>query len=250
VLDVRPLFTACRYLTVVPVPQGEEAGDLGRAAAWFPVVGVGIGVLLAGAAIVATLAVPPAVAAVLVVALWAGLTGGLHLDGLADTLDGLGGGWSREEALAIMRDPTTGAYGVAGIVLVLALKVAALASLPPGLAWRALLVASILGRTAPLLLVRLCPPAREEGAGHAFARSLRPSALAAASVVGIAAALGCMGAWGLLAVLATGSQAASFAFYLRRRLGGFTGDCLGALTETSEGIVLGLAAVVAFRGSM
>jgi adenosylcobinamide-GDP ribazoletransferase len=247
---VRALFTACRYLTVVPVPRTEQPGDLGRAAAWFPVVGVGMGALLAGAAIAMALVVPAAVGAVLLVALWAVLTGGLHLDGLADTLDGLGGGWSREEAFAIMRDPGTGAYGAAGIVLALGLKIAALASLPPGLAWRALALAPILGRIAPLLLVRLCPPARPEGAGHAFARSLPPSALVSASALGVAAALGCLGAWGALAVLVMAIQAAGFAFYLRRRLGGFTGDCLGALVETTEASIVVLAAAVAFRGPM
>jgi adenosylcobinamide-GDP ribazoletransferase len=245
---VRGLFTACRYLTAVPVPLAGEAGDLGRAAAWFPIVGVGLGALLAGAAVAAAFVAPPLVGAVLLVALWAGLTGGLHLDGLADTLDGLGGGWSREEALAIMRDPTTGAYGVTGIVLVLAFKIAALASLPAGVAWRVLLLAPILGRIAPLLLVRLCPPARDEGAGSAFARSLRPSALASAVAIGGVAALACMGVWGVLAGLVMVAQTTGFALYLRRRLGGFTGDCLGALVESTEACTVGLAAIAASRG--
>src|SRR4029453_5240544 len=97
------------------------------------------------------------------IALWAALTGGLHLDGLADTCDGLGGGWSRERALSIMRDARSGPYGVTAIVLVLGLKAAAVTSLPEGLAWRALVLAPLLGRTGPLLLVRLCPPAPPGG---------------------------------------------------------------------------------------
>jgi adenosylcobinamide-GDP ribazoletransferase len=250
VLEVRGLLTACQYLTVVPVPESGEAEDLGRAAAWFPVVGVAMGALLAGAAVVTALVAPPLVGAVLLVALWAAVTGGLHLDGVADTLDGLGGGWSREEALAIMRDPGTGAYGAAAIVLVVALKIAALASLPAGLAWRAALLAPVLGRIAPLVLVPLCPPARADGAGHAFARSLRPSALAPASVIGVAAALGCVGVWGWLAIVVTAAQAGGFALVLRRRLGGFTGDGLGALVETTEASILALAAILAFHGRM
>src|SRR4030095_16849245 len=98
--------------------------------------------------------VPPEVGAVLLVALWAALTGGLHLDGLADTCDGLGGGWSRERALSIMRDARSGPYGVTAIVLVLGLKAAAVTSLPEGLAWRARVPAPPLGRSRPCVLGR------------------------------------------------------------------------------------------------
>ena len=116
-------------------------------------VGLAVGACLALASLAVDRVVPPGVGAMLLVALWAALTGGLHLDGLADTCDGLGGGWSRERALAIMRDVRSGPYGVTAIVLVLGLKAAALASLPEGLAWRALLLAPVVGRAGPLLLV-------------------------------------------------------------------------------------------------
>lgn len=245
---LKRFLTACRYLTALPLPRSAEAGDLGRAAGWFPVVGFVVGGVLAGAALAVPRFAPPLVGAVFLVALWAGLTGGLHLDGLADTLDGLGGGWSRDEALAIMHDAGTGAYGVTGVVLILALKIAALASLPVDLAWRALLVAPVLGRIGPLVLARLCPPARGEGAGHAFALTVGPSALLVASGVGVVAALALVGPWGALLVLVAGVEAALFAGYLRRRIGGLTGDCLGALVETTEASTLGVTVVLAHRG--
>jgi adenosylcobinamide-GDP ribazoletransferase len=237
---------ALRYLTVLPLPRSRVAGDLGRAAGWFPVVGLGLGACLALASLAVDRVVPPGVGAMLLVALWTALTGGLHLDGLADTCDGLGGGWSSERALSIMRDARSGPYGVTAIVLVLGLKAAALASLPEGLAWRALVLAPVLGRAGPLLLVRLCPPARSGGAGHAFAAGTRWSTLAIGGLVAVVASVAMLGAWGTLALGASGLLAWGLAAHLRRRLGGFTGDTLGALVEITEAGVLALAVSLDF----
>jgi adenosylcobinamide-GDP ribazoletransferase len=239
-------LAAFRYLTVFPLPRSRVAGDLGSAAGWFPVVGLALGACLALASLAADRLVPPVVAAMLLVALWSALTGGLHLDGLADTADGLGGGWSRERALAIMRDGRSGPYGVTAIVLLLGLKGAALASLPDGLVWRTLVAAPVLGRTGPLLLARLCPPARPEGAGHAFAAGARPSGLVAAGLVAATVSVGTLGLWGLLPLGAAALAAWGAAVHLRRRLGGFTGDTLGALIETIETGVLTIAVSMDF----
>jgi len=243
---MRRLLAACRYLTVLPLPRSAVSGDLGRAAGWFPIVGVILGGALAAAAIGADVVTPPAVAAVLVVALWAGLTGGVHLDGLGDALDGLGGGWDRDEALAIMRDAGVGAYGVTGIALVLALKLAALLSLPDDLLWRALILAPVLGRLAPLLLARFCPPARTEGAGHAFALTVGTSGLVMAAAVAALVSFGLVGVWGTLLLATATAGAGAFAAYLRRRLGGLTGDCLGALVEVTEAAMLVLLCALAY----
>ena len=239
-------LVAFRYLTTLPLPRSRTPGDLGRAAGWFPVVGLVLGGCLALASLAVDRVVPPGVGGMLLVALWAALTGGLHLDGLADTCDGLGGAWSRERALAIMRDARSGPYGVAAIVLVLGLKAAALASLPEGLAWRALLLAPALGRAGPLLLVRLCPPARPDGAGHAFAAGARWPALVAGGLIAAAVSVLTLGFWGALTVGAAGLFVWRLAAYLRRRLGGFTGDTLGALVETIEAGVLTLAVSLDF----
>jgi adenosylcobinamide-GDP ribazoletransferase len=241
---VQGLVVACRYLTSVPMGQAAASGDLGGAAGWFPVVGVLIGAALAAAIVGLGHLVPAPMAALLTVGLWAVLTGGLHLDGLADALDGLGGGFTRDEALAIMRDTRIGAYGATGLMLVLGLKVVALASLPPHLAWSAALVAPAEARLAPVVLARLCPPVRPEGAGRAFALSVTPVGLVVAGLVATAIAVGVLGVMGLPLVVTAVAGAAAFAAYLRRRLGGLTGDCLGALVEASEAaalsVVLGL----------
>jgi len=245
---MRGFLVACRYLTLVPLPPTAAAGDLGRAAGWFPVVGLLLGVGLAGAGFVAGRLVPPLLGGVLIAALWAWATGGLHLDGLADAADGLGGGFSREERLAIMRDTATGAYGVTAVILVLAVKAAALAGLPAALSWRALLLAPVLGRAGPLLLARLCSPARTEGAGHAFALTVGPRGLGAAGVVAVVVAVGLLGPWGLLPVGLAAAAAVGFAAYLRARLGGVTGDCLGALVEAIEALTLVAVAALGHLG--
>jgi len=244
---MRGLLVAGRYLTALPLPPAGEAEDVGRAAGWFPVVGAGLGLVLAAAAAAAGWLAPPLLAAALVVGLWALLTGGLHLDGLADAADGLGGGWSREQALAIMRDTRTGAFGVVAVALVLALKIAALAGLPAGVGWRAVLLAPALARATPLLLARLCAPARADGAGHAFALAARPGAGVAGSLLPPALALGLFGLPGLAPVALAALATLGFAAYLRRRLGGLTGDCLGALVEAAEALVLATVAMLAHR---
>jgi adenosylcobinamide-GDP ribazoletransferase len=245
---MRGLLVASRFLTSVPVPSGPDAGDLGRAAGWFPVVGALLGVVLAAGHLAAGWLAPPLLAAVLVVGLWVLLTGGLHLDGLADAADGLGGGFGRDETLAIMRDARTGAYGVVAVALVLAVKIAALAGLSPGLGWRAGLLAPVLGRAAPIALARLCPPARADGSGHAFALTVPAGGVLAAALVPVGLALGLLGAPGLIPLGAAALATIGFAGYLRRRLGGLTGDCLGALVEASEALTLVVLAILAHRG--
>jgi adenosylcobinamide-GDP ribazoletransferase len=239
-------LVAFRYLTTLPLPRSRAPGDLGRAAGWFSVVGLVLGGCLALASLAVDRVVPPGVGGLLLVVLWAALTGALHLDGLADACDGLGGGWSRERALAIMRDGRSGPYGVTAIVLVLGLKATALASLPEGLAWRALVLAPVLGRTGPLLLVRLCRPARPDGAGHAFAAGARWPALVAGGLIAGSVSLATLGPWGALPFGAAGLFVWHLAVYLRRRLGGFTGDTRGALVETIEVGVLVLCVSLDF----
>lgn len=238
---------ASRYLTVLPLGPA-DGGPPGGGAPWFPVVGLLLGTVLAGTTLVLDALAPVPLGAVLVTALWAAVTGGLHLDGLADTLDGLGGGWSRDEALRIMRDSRVGAFGVVGVVLVLLLKAAAVATLPPRLRWRGLLVAPPLARASLPVLGWYCPPARPDGAGHAFAGELTARGVLVAAGLGLGVSLALLGPWGLVVAGAALGEALALSAYLRRRLGGFTGDSLGALVEGSEAGSLTLLAVLAHLG--
>jgi adenosylcobinamide-GDP ribazoletransferase len=244
------LILALRFLTILPVPGRESAGSaaLGRAAWWFPVVGLLLGSGLAVAARAADVVFPPLVAAALLVTVWKVATGGIHLDGLADCLDGLAG---RDPArrLAIMRDSRTGVFGAAGLVLLCLLAVTALAALSTSLRLRVLVLAPVIGRVAPLLAgAWLAPATPGQGLGAAFAAGLSRWAGPAHVVAGGALAAWLLGIWGVAVAAAAWSAAVLAAGFVARRLGGLTGDVLGAVVEVAElGALLG-AAAVAHRG--
>ena len=141
------ITAAIRFLTVVPAPGGEwSARAASRSVAWFPAVGLGIGSAVAAVNWAARLAMPDLPAAALALAAGVVLTGALHLDGLADTFDGLLGGDTPKRRLEIMKDPSIGVYGVAGVVLVLIAKWGGLSSLPDANGWAAIAVAAMSGR--------------------------------------------------------------------------------------------------------
>ncbi|MFI5328802.1 MAG: adenosylcobinamide-GDP ribazoletransferase [Candidatus Rokuibacteriota bacterium] len=244
------LILALRFLTIAPVPGREAAGPsaLGRAAWWFPVVGLLVGSALAIAARAADALFPPLVAAALLVTGWKVATGGIHLDGLADCLDGLAG---RDPArrLAIMRDSRIGVFGAAGLILLCLLVVTALAALSASLRLRVLLLAPVIGRVAPLLAgAWLAPATPGQGLGAAFAAGLSRWAGPAHVVVAGALAAWLLGIGGLAVAAAAWSLALLAAAFVARRLGGVTGDVLGAVVEVAElGTLLG-AAAAAHRG--
>jgi len=243
---------ALSFLTTLPVPSRPAAlGGLGRAAAWFPLVGLLLGLLLTAAYLLFNYLFPPLLAAALLVALWAALTGGLHLDGLADCGDGLLASLPSERRLEIMRDPRTGAFGVISLILFLLLKVLAVASLPtaallaaPRLDWSAaawlpagpLIVAPVIARYLLLPAARQ-PTARPGGLGAELSAHLHPSAILVAGLtVLVVALLG--GPRAILAVLAARIVAALIFRVARARLGGLTGDVFGLTVELTELSVL------------
>ncbi len=229
------LGLALRYLTIVPLPgrapHGMEA--LGRAAPWFPVVGLGIGVVLVAVERATGVLFPALLAALLTVTAWKLLTGGLHLDGLADCLDGLVG---RDVAhrLAIMRDSRIGAFGAIGLILFLLLEIAAVTELRPGLRWRALLVLPAIARATPPLLASLFPPAKAEGHGATFQAGVRARAAPLALLLALASAWAALDLLGLLLAVAALLTAVVFAWYMATRLSGITGDVYGAAIEVAE----------------
>lgn len=240
------MITAVRFLTIVPVPGPAVEGpeDLGRAAAWFPIVGLALGVMLVLGDRVLSLLFPPALAASLVLVSWKLLTGGIHLDGLADSLDGLVGK-NAAERLAIMRDSRIGVFGAIGLVVVFLVGFAALADLPLGLRDRALLLAPAVGRLAPPHLARRFSPATPgEGSGAAFMAAVTPRAFLLGALIVTLAAGAILWPWGLFAL---GIGVASYwvpGHFLSRRLGGLTGDNLGAAVEVAElGVLLAFASL-------
>lgn len=240
------LILAVRFLTIVPMPGREAtgAGALGRAAWWFPAVGVALGACLVVADHLLAFVFPPLLGSILVIGLWKVLTGGIHLDGLADVLDGLAGR-DAERRLAIMRDSRIGVFGAAGIVLCFLISTGALDALPTGRHPAMLLLAPAAGRLAPLLIGPLFPAASPgQGAGAAFLEGLSRWA-APVSVAGLwilAAAL--LGPWGGLLLSLALASVLLWAVFVASRLGGLTGDALGSSVEIGELATLVAAAAL------
>ena len=239
---VRRLSLAMTSLTVIPSPvrlDTVDEADLAASRWGFPIVGVGLGLLLAMLSWgLGRSGCPGSIAATLLLAAWATITGGLHLDGLADSADGLFLGGGSERRLAVMKDPHAGSFGVAALILLFLGKYAALTTLSGGRRERALVLAAAVGRTLILVAAGMSRYARPEGTGRVVIESSKPVdnlvlvpiillfGLALAGWLGVVAAS--------LAILATVavSRVAS------QRLGGVTGDILGAVVEMGEWVIL------------
>jgi adenosylcobinamide-GDP ribazoletransferase len=238
---MRSLAAAVSFLTRLPLGRfvSFDAADVARSAGWFPVVGLLLGALSGGAALVLRGHLPLALVAVLLVVLDALLTGALHFDGLADTADGFGGGKDRDDVLRIMRDHAIGSYGGTALVLLVALKVMAYAALLSGDRWfPAILLTPAIGRWSILLLSATLPYARQTAS---VVREMGKASLAVGTVLLtaalVASRLWCAGAAALAAIVVS----ACFGLYCRRRIGGITGDTLGANVQLCE-----CAALIAF----
>ena len=243
-----PFWIALQFLSSLPIrlPGMPQPQELGRSLLFYPLVGLlfggllwGLSVLLAGA--------PLMLHAALLLTVWVLLSGGLHLDGLADSADAwLGGFGDRERTLTIMKDPRSGPIAVVTLVLVLLLKFCALLALIEQQNGVVLLVAPLIGRSALLAVFLTTPYVRAGGLGQALSDHLPRRAgwwVLGLSALGCVMLAGYAGLWAL--VLAT----AGFVWLRRvvmRRLGGTTGDTAGALLELLEVLVLvGLALIVA-----
>ncbi len=217
------------------------AGGIIAKAAWaFPIAGVLVGLI---GAVVYALAhragLPAWPAAALTVAATLLATGCLHEDGLADTADGFGGGKTREQKLAIMRDSRTGVYGVCALVMSLVLRVAALASLPGAhpVVW-ALIASHAAARAAMPALMLMLPPARGDGLSFEAGRPPGEAVLAAAVIGFLILAICLHLGHGVLALILLAAIVALMAWLSMRQIEGQTGDVLGALEQASEIAVL------------
>jgi adenosylcobinamide-GDP ribazoletransferase len=239
---------ALTFLTKLPWPwRGPADGAaLARSLFWFPWVGaaLGLGFWVAWAGFQKILPAPAAAALLLALTVW--VTGGLHLDGLADTADGLGGGHTPETALRIMKDSRVGAFGVISLILGLILKFSlflSLAAQPDSTA--ALMLFPVVSRWGMVLLAYLSPYARPEGGlGQAMTLGVSPQVLAGASLSTWVLSVLILGAPGL--VLFGGAAALVWlgSLYFQHRLGGITGDVLGATNEVLEILVLAGALIM------
>lgn len=235
--QLRAFVAAVQFLTRIPVPASAayDPADLVRSTPYFPAVGLIVGLFGAGAYRLAALGWTPFVAVTLAVTGTILLTGAFHEDALADAFDGFGGGWHREQVLAIMKDSRVGSYGAVAVAVAVVLKVGTLAALAPGDVVRALVAGHVAARWSSLPLIWWLPYAREtSGTGKPFAASVTLGRLAAGTVVTILITVIAVGGQAFL-VLAIGAiTAAACGQYFKARIGGITGDCLGAANQLVE----------------
>ena len=240
-MKVRSLRAAMSFLTVLPVANadGSPGERLGRA--YFPAIGALVGLAAAAVFVVTSAIATPLLAAAAAVATLSALTGAIHLDGLADSADGLLARGDVARRLEVMRDPRLGSYGVTAIVLVLVLEVAALSPMSPARAIAALVIAGALSRLATLSVLVFTPYVRSTGLGVAAWDSKHRAIDLAVGAAGTA--IVCLLDWrrALIAVVLVSLTALLVVVLARRRIGGATGDVCGATAELCE-----LASLVVF----
>jgi adenosylcobinamide-GDP ribazoletransferase len=231
---VNALLTALSFLTRLPVRRRKavDSADVARSAGLFPLVGAAIGSLYCLTAALLRGHLPPLVIAALLVLLDVLVTGALHFDGLADAADGLGGGREPEDVLRIMHDHNIGSYGGTALAVCVAVKVTAYAALLGQSNWiPSLILAPALGRWSTLILTAAY---RYAGPRASVTAGMGRRSLALGTAV-IAVALGCAASVrALIAAIAVTLVTACFGLYCNRRIGGITGDTLGANVELCE----------------
>jgi len=239
---MRSLLAAFQFLTILPFPSSGETTDgreIGQSTAYFPVVGALQGGIVAGSALLLSHLFSWEVVSALSLIIVILTNGGFHLDGFADTVDGLAGGKTGEERLTIMRDSRTGAIGVVALILLLLLQFILIKELPPSIRYGALFLLPVVSRWSMVPMAFWGSYAREgSGLGRVFTDHTGAIQLTVASILtalALGAALGVLA----IAVLAPLTFIAWFwVSFFRRRIGGVTGDVFGFQSELSGTLFL------------
>lgn len=237
--DVKAFIVALQFLTRFQLSNRFDVTveDLGRSVGCFPLVGAVIGFFLAGFSILAAEFIPTSFFAVVLILLEIVITGGLHCDGLMDTMDGIFSGRSQARMLEIMKDSRVGAYGVMGFGVFLLAKWSLLTELLRDASAPALFMMPVIGRFAAATAICVFPYRRIEGLGKAFAEYAGPSALCTALAVTLIFTLP-FGWGGVCCLVVAGGFALALAGYVHGLLGGLTGDTYGFIIEMTEVVVL------------
>jgi len=234
---VRNFLRAFSFLTILPIGKGlvrEEKG-LARSMAFFPLVGLVIGLLLALFHHLLSFLLPASITLWLTIGFLAFLTGGLHLDGFADTMDGLASVGPREKILEVMRDSRIGAFGVIGLIFLMGAKYLSLDQISNSSIPYSLILMTVMGRNSMVLVCYRSPYARpDEGLGKPFTENLGSREVVISSVSAFGIALLLMGVKGVIVLLGTGIFSLGYRIFFIKRLTGVTGDILGAANELTE----------------
>lgn len=243
---MRFYIIAIQFLTIIPLSFAVrcEKDDLGRSTALFPLAGLTIGaILFAISWLISPWLARPLCDVILITAL-AIVTGGLHLDGLADVCDGLAARGGRERFLSVMKDSQVGAIGAVGLVLALLLKWQALVAVPNEIKLQTLLLFPALARFGQTLMLTGARHAREDGLGAAFVKGCGLGTLSIGSILIIASILWLIGIKGGIALVAVCLFTLAGRLFFQRKLGGLTGDTIGCISELNEILSLIVISVV------
>ena len=241
------LLAALQFLTILPVKRNFTSEQIGRSTVWFPVVGFVIGAILFGLHYILELILPIALVNALLIAVLVILSGGLHLDGLSDTIDGLAGHRTPERRLEIMRDSHIGAIGAVGLFLFLIIEYVCLNSIPEKYLPFTLLLAPAVSRWAMVYAIFVFPYARPEGLGKAFKQAVGRSEFLIASFLTMLLAVILFPTAGPVIAAGTWIIISLSAFYIKRQIGGLTGDTYGAINEIALITVLLVINMLAFK---
>lgn len=235
-------FLAWQFLTILP--GGRRGGEatpesLARSTGFYPLVGLVLGLILWGVYSGFSLVFPRTLCDGLVILVLVIMTGAFHLDGMADTLDGMAAGRSPEERLRIMRDHRVGSFGAVGLIMVLGMKFLALSSLPEEIMGKSLIAALVLSRWSMVQLIYRSPYARPEGGlGKVFKENIRKREMVLASASSLIFAVFLFRFWGALFWLGIGLFTLGIQAFFYKKIGGVTGDVLGGANEVNELLAL------------
>jgi len=231
-------LTAIGFLTIIPAPKRGREVNLAESMAYFPLAGLLIGTLLYIGYGLLYPYLPERLVNLILIALIVAITGGLHIDGFMDTVDGIAGGKNRDDILRIMRDSPLGAIGAAAVILLILLKWEALNSIGHADKKTALLLMPVLGRWSMVLLARLSPYAREEGLALSFVDGLTAGVLACAFSVTLFLTAFFYGYAGIILLIIVSVISYVASLWFNKKTGGITGDVIGACGEVTELSVL------------
>jgi adenosylcobinamide-GDP ribazoletransferase len=240
-------LAAFQFLTLLPIKRNFTMEQIGRATAYFPIVGLVIGLILAGINYALSLILPSAMVNVLLIASLAILSGALHLDGLADTLDGMAGHRTAEARLDIMRDSRIGGFGAIGVALFLLVEYVTLNAIPENVKLYTLILAPMLSRWAMVNAIFVYPYARPSGLGRVFKDNVKWWQFGIATVVSLILAVVLFKVAGVVIMAGAWVIVTILAIYLKRQLKGLTGDTYGALNEVAILSVFLIITMLAFK---
>ncbi len=252
-MNLKPFFSALRFLTILPIPEswcGDET-SFHKSPDWYPLVGLLIGILMVIVDLFLCWLLPMPVASVLLILAMIAISGALHLDGLADSADAFFSSRGRERMLEIMKDSSAGPMGVTAIVLVLLLKLMLLIALPLVWRWQVILLMPLAGRCVLPVISSWLPYARSNGTAAFTNSQFGWMRLTIALMILLITSLVLLG-WnsGLLVTVGVCFSGWLLSFYSQRKIGGFTGDTLGATCELVELLPALGVVILAHQGIM